>query len=50
MKKERKLQIYTKYGLFTATIWYDPRDKAYLVRVPKLPEVITFGKTLNEAK
>lgn len=36
--------------MFSVVIWYDSRDKAYLVRAAKLPSVVTFGKTLAEAK
>ena len=49
-KKEHTYQVGTKHGRFTITVWYDSRDKAYLVRVPKIPEIVTFGKTLAEAK
>ena len=49
-QKEQTYQVTTKQGRFTLAIRYDARDKAYLVRIPNIPEVITFGKTLAEAK
>ena len=42
--------IATKYGVWNADIWYDKRDKAYLVEVPSLNRAATFGKSLAEAK
>ena len=47
---EQTYQVTTKQGRFTLAIRYDARDKAYLVRVPNIPEIITFGETLAEAK
>ncbi|MEK7208451.1 MAG: type II toxin-antitoxin system HicB family antitoxin [Patescibacteria group bacterium] len=49
-KNEQKYHINTKHGFFSVSIWYDVRDKAYLVRALNLPDVVTFGKTLAEAK
>lgn len=49
-KKEQTYPIDTKHGVFSVLIWYDARDKAYLVRGARLPAVVTFGKTLAEAK
>ena len=31
-------------------IWFDAKDKAYLVRALGLPEVVTFGTSLADAK
>ncbi len=42
--------IKTKDGDFKVSIWLDKRDNAYLVKGVTLPEVITFGRTLVEAK
>lgn len=42
--------IATKYGVWNANIWYDKRDKAYLVEVPSFNRAPTFGKSLAEAK
>ena len=42
--------IKTKEGLFRVKIWRDNDDKAYLVKGISLPEVVTFGKDLKEAK
>ncbi|KKU67967.1 MAG: hypothetical protein UX89_C0009G0001 [Parcubacteria group bacterium GW2011_GWA2_47_16] len=49
-RNEKTVQIRTKHGLFTVAIWHDIRDKAYLVKGVGLPDVVTFGKTLVEAK
>lgn len=48
--KKQHYQITTKHGVFTVAIWYNERDKAYLARALKLPDVITCGKTLAQAK
>lgn len=51
MKRTKKAHtIHTRNGTYRALIWRDARDKAYLVRVPSLPGVVTFGTTLAEAK
>ena len=42
--------IETKYGTWNARIWYDKKDKAYLVEVPSFNNAATFGKSLAEAK
>ena len=42
--------IETKYGVWNALIWYDKKDKAYLVEVPSFNGAATFGKSLTEAK
>lgn len=50
MEKGKIFVIQTKTGKYEVLIWYDKKDKAYLVRVPNLPGVVTFGTTLSEAK
>ena len=51
MKKIKKdFIIQTKTGSYRVIIWRDEKDNAYLVRVPSLPEVVTFGTTLSDAK
>lgn len=51
MKKFKKeFQISTKHGTFRVFIWWDDRDKAYLVKAVNLPEVVTFGTSLVDAK
>ncbi len=47
---KKTLLIQTKNGTYNIIIWWDKKDKAYLVKVPSLPGVVTFGKTLVEAK
>ena len=42
--------IQTKYGDFSVQIWYDPRDKAYLVETKGFDRTMTFGATITEAK
>lgn len=49
-KQEKKFIIQTRTGAYTTHIWFGKRDRAYLVRVPSLPGVVTFGKTLKDAK
>lgn len=49
-KNKKELLLPTKRGTYRTVIWYDKKDRAYLVKVPALPEVVTFGKTLIEAK
>lgn len=49
-KKEKKLTIHTKTGAYQVLLWWDVKDKAYLVKVPSLPGVVTFGKTLASTK
>lgn len=49
-KRKKKFLIQTKTGAYTALIRFDKRDRVYLVRVPSLSGVVTFGKTLKEAK
>ena len=48
MKKRYSIQ--TKYGVFQAAIWYDKRDKLYLVEVPSFDRTMTQGSTLADAK
>lgn len=50
MKQKMEYHIATKHGTYQVHIWWDAKDKAYLVKVPSLPNVVTFGKTLTEAK
>ncbi len=42
--------INTKGGAYKIVVWFDKKDKAYLVKVPSLPEVFTFGKSIADAK
>ncbi len=48
--KKYIFSIVTKRGTYSVVLKWDSRDKAYLVSIPSLPEVITFGKTLADAK
>ncbi len=47
---KRIYTIKTKYGTWSARIWYDSSDKAYLVEVPSFNNAVTFGESLTEAK
>ena len=47
---KKEFFIQTKNGMYKILVWFDARDKAYLVKVPSLPDVVTFGKNLGEAK
>lgn len=48
--KKYTFNIPTNRGTYSVVLKWDNRDRAYLVSVPSLPEVITFGKTLADAK
>ena len=52
VKKAKKytFHIPTKRGNYDVVLTWDSKDRAYLVSVPSLPEVITFGKNLADAK
>ena len=50
MQTKQERLIRTSKGEFRASIWYDKRDKAYLVKVPSIPGAVTFGRTLAHAK
>lgn len=51
MKKvQNQFKIQTKYGQFKVFIWRDKKKKVYLVKAADLPEVVTFGASLIEAK
>lgn len=47
---EKKYSRFHKKGSYKTTIWYDTKDRAYLVKVSSLPGVATFGKTFAVAK
>ena len=40
----------TKQGTFKVKLEWDAGDRAYLVTVPSLPGVVTFGTSLKDAK
>ena len=50
MIQKKIYSIKTKEGVFNAKIWLDKNDNVYLVQGINFPEVVTFGKTLSEAK
>jgi len=51
MKAARKeFKIQTKSGTYRVIIWWDAKDKAFLVKAPSLSGVVTFGTNLSEAK
>ena len=49
-KNTKQFIIQTRQGSFKIVIWYDKKDKAYLVKVPSLPDVVTFGKSISDAR
>jgi len=49
-KNSKEFKIQTKAGVYKTTIWWDKKDKSYLVKVPSLLEVVTFGTSLASAK
>ena len=48
--KKITLNIETKRGTYEAVFRWDAKDKAYIVNVPSLSGVVTFGKNLKDAK
>lgn len=51
MKKNRKeFKVQTRGGIYKTVIWWDKKDKSYLVKVPSLPGVVTFGTSIVDAK
>jgi predicted RNase H-like HicB family nuclease len=48
MKKNHLIR--TKYGSFQVSIWYDKRDKAYLVETHGFDKTMTFGRSIMDAK
>lgn len=48
--RKKEFLIKTRQGVYRALIWLDKGDKVYLVKVPSLPGVATFGATLSQAK
>jgi len=50
MTKKKLHTIKTKYGDFSTNIWYDGKDKAYLVETKGFDRTMTFGSTIAEAK
>lgn len=48
--KKLALSIETKRGTYEAIFRWDVKDKAYIVNVPSLSGVVTFGKNLKDAK
>ena len=42
--------IKTKDGNFKVAIWLDKKDRVYLVKGITLPDVVTFGHSLADAK
>ena len=52
MKKAKKktISIKTKYGIYNVSIWFDSKDKAYLVKALGLQDIVTFGTSLVDAK
>ncbi|MBI2624015.1 type II toxin-antitoxin system HicB family antitoxin [Candidatus Parcubacteria bacterium] len=47
---KKEFLIQTKDGAFRVRIWWDKADRAYLVKGISLLGVVTFGRTLAEAK
>ena len=50
IKKVQKIEVETRRGKYKVLFRWDKKDRAYIVKVPGLPEVFTFGKNLKEAK
>ena len=47
---KKEFLIKTDRGGYKAVIWRDKKDRAFLVKVPSLPGVVTYGENLAEAK
>ena len=51
MKKiAKKIILNTKFGTYKIRIIWDTADKVYLVSVPRLPEIATYGSSFQKAK
>ncbi len=50
MRNGQEFIIKTKTGVWQTLIWLDKKDKVYIAKTKHLPGVVTFGKTINEAK
>ena len=48
--EKKTISIKTKYGTYNVSIWFDSKDKTYLVKALGLPNVVTFGTSLADAK
>lgn len=48
--KKRLIKIKTRLGIYNAVFTPNRPEKGYTVIVPKLKGVVTFGRTLAEAK
>jgi predicted RNase H-like HicB family nuclease len=47
-KHLKEIEIRTRYGTHTAVL--EPDEKGYVVKVPGLPGVVTWGKDIDHAK
>lgn len=48
--KKQRFFLPTRRGVFEVVLRWDPRDKAYIVSVPSLPEIFTFGTSIAHAR
>ena len=48
--KKKQLNIRTERGMFKIELQTWDNEPGYVVRVPKLPEIITQGSSIKEAK
>ena len=48
--KQKNITIKTKQGIFKVILKSWEGEKGYCVRVPNLPEIVTGGDTIIEAK
>lgn len=49
-KYKRKYKIKTDFGTFEIVLKSDDGERGYTVKVPKLPEIVTEGRTIEDAK
>ncbi|HEY4520667.1 MAG TPA: type II toxin-antitoxin system HicB family antitoxin [Candidatus Paceibacterota bacterium] len=50
IKRPREIRIEVKNRRYKAVLKWDFKDNAYIIKVPALPEVFTFGRSLKEVK
>ena len=50
MKKDRLINVETRFGNFECLFEANNPEKGYTVTVPKLKGIVTFGDNLKEAK
>ena len=48
--KKQEIQVQTRYGKYRCLCLPDPDDNDYIVTIPSLTGVVTWGKNLQQVK